>query len=199
MTKGTAYGLYMCRGDVSSHLCGQCVRNATKKIASECRLATEAVIWYNHCWLRYSNQKFFSSVGTSPRFRELNVTNTNPVNYYDAFTLISNELNEMANKTGDSAERYQIESLRLNANQTLYILAQCTTGISSDGCSGCLSDVINSIPWSRLGSVGGRVLYPSCNLRFELFRFYDLVPPLTGYDFAWRNEVILRGMAGMLK
>ncbi|TKY65620.1 Cysteine-rich receptor protein kinase 25 [Spatholobus suberectus] len=106
----------------------------------------------------------------------------------------------MANKTGDSVERYRTGSLKLNDDQTLYILGQCTLDLSSNDCGGCLSDVIGSaIPWARLGSVGGRVLYPSCNLRFELFPFYDLVPPVTGYDFAWRNEVILRGMAGMLK
>jgi hypothetical protein len=29
-----------------------------------------------------------------------------------------------------------------------------------------------AIPWLFLGSVGGRVIYPNCNLRFELFQFY---------------------------
>ncbi|MCH92674.1 cysteine-rich receptor-like protein kinase, partial [Trifolium medium] len=45
--------------------------------------------------------------------------------------------------------------------------------LSSDDCTSCLKDVISTaIPWSVLGSVGGRILYPSCNLRFELFQFY---------------------------
>lgn len=49
------------------------------------------------------------------------------------------------------------------------------TDLSTNTCIGCLNDEI-TIPWSSLGSLGGRVLYPSCILRFELFQFYNLSP-----------------------
>ncbi|CAJ1813921.1 unnamed protein product [Sphenostylis stenocarpa] len=172
----TAYGLFRCRDDITLGLCGQCIQNATDKIASLCGLAsTEAVIWYNHCWLRYSDRDFFSSADTSPRFWDLNISNTNPIQSSVASEL-SNKLDEVATKTGNSNTKYQTESLRLNDKQTVYILAQCSSGLSTNSCVGCLSDVIGmAIPWGSLGSVGGRVLYPSCFLRFELFQFYNLV------------------------
>ena len=88
------------------------------------------------------------------------------------FTL-SNMLALVADEAEHNDKRYVTKSLKLNALQTIFTLAQCTPDLFSDGCSGCLSDVIGSaIPWARLGSIGGRVLYPSCNLRFELFQFY---------------------------
>ncbi|KAG4925423.1 hypothetical protein JHK87_050963 [Glycine soja] len=171
---GTLRGLFRCRGDLSPYLCGQCVQNATEKILSECGLATDVTIWYNHCWLRYSNRSF--TMETSPRYQKLNVSNTNLVPFSDALTLISTRLSVVANETGDTSNKYQTVPLRLNDFQRLYILAQCTLDISNVDCSACLNDMIGVIPWARLGSVGGQVLYPSCILRFELFQFYNLTP-----------------------
>nr|XP_012567896.2 cysteine-rich receptor-like protein kinase 8 [Cicer arietinum] len=65
------------------------------------------------------------------------------------------------------------KSYKLNEIQNLYILQQCTQDLAKKDCVSCLNHIISTaIPWSKLGSVGGRVLYPSCNLRFELFKFY---------------------------
>lgn len=100
--------------------------------------------------------------------------------------MLSNALARMLKRTGESTDKYQTESLKLNEEQTIYMLAQCRRDLSSSDCGGCLIDVIGStIPWTRLGSLGGRILYPSCILRFELFQFYDLeaaaAPSLTGF------------------
>ncbi|KAK2421213.1 cysteine-rich receptor protein kinase [Trifolium repens] len=105
----------------------------------------------------------------------MNVTNdSTPNKEKNLFNfVISTTLSNVAIVAGDSDERYGTKSLKLNDLQTLYTLGQCTQDLTSDDCKGCLGDVIgNGIPWPYLGSVGGRVLYPSCNLRFELFQFY---------------------------
>ncbi|KAL5166859.1 putative serine/threonine-protein kinase PBL8 [Glycine soja] len=174
---GTLQGFFTCRVDLSRTLCGECVQNATEKIFSACGSAAEGVIWYNHCWLRYSNRSF--AMETSPSYVDLNVTDTyNQVQYSShALTLISNKLAAMADGTGQILDKYQSGTLILNNKQRVYILAQCALGLSSEDCGACLSDMIGSaIPWTRLGSLGGRVLYPTCILRFELFQFYDLIP-----------------------
>ncbi|KAG4937064.1 hypothetical protein JHK85_051983 [Glycine max] len=174
---GTLQGFFTCRFDLSHTLCGECVQNATEKIFSACGLAAEGVIWYNHCWLRYSNRSF--AMETSPSYVDLNVTDTdNRVQYSShALTLISNKLAAMADGTGQTLDKYQSGTLILNNKQRVYILTQCALDLSSDDCGACLGDMIGSaIPWARLGSLGGRVLYPTCILRFELFQFYDLIP-----------------------
>ncbi|XP_020204531.1 cysteine-rich receptor-like protein kinase 7 isoform X2 [Cajanus cajan] len=180
----TVYGLFMCRGDLPSRLCQQCVLNATHQISALCDSFQEAIIWYSHCMLRYSYRYFFSKMETSPTFQILNVTDTSdsiPEQEFFTYTL-STMLANLAKEIRDSNERYEIKSSKLNDLQTLYTLSQCTKDLSSDDCMGCLQDIIGTIPWSRLGSVGGRVLYPSCNLRFELSPFYrvdDEAPSLT--------------------
>ncbi|KAK7374133.1 hypothetical protein VNO80_07559 [Phaseolus coccineus] len=176
--EGTAYGLFRCRIDIPSRLCQLCIQNSTDKITSECGLAsTEAIIWYNHCWLRYSDRNFFSSTETSPRFVNLNFSNSNPIQSSVASEL-SNQLAKVATMTGNTDNKFQTDdSLRLNDKQTVFILGQCSSDLSSNSCIGCLNDVIGTaIPWSSLGSLGGRVLFPSCILRFELFQFYNLTP-----------------------
>ncbi|KAL5142588.1 Cysteine-rich receptor-like protein kinase 19 [Glycine soja] len=167
------YGLFMFRGDLPSRLCQQCILNATQKISTECNSFQEAVIWYNHCMLRYSNRHFFSQVEKNPTFEILNlITTSDPASDQDFFTYtLTKTLVNVTEAARDRNERYVTKSTKLNDLQTLYTLAQCTQDLSTDNCVGCLDDINGKIPWSRVG-IGGRVLYPSCNLRFELFQFY---------------------------
>jgi len=167
------YGLFMCRGDLPVRLCGRCVKNATDQIYSKCLSSPKGIIWYSHCFLHYSDRKFFSNIETSPIYRDINITKHSITNQNLFTSTLSNQLSQLANDTGDSDDRYMTNSLKLNARQTLYSLGQCTRDLSSEDCATCLNDVIvTAIPWSNLGSVGGRIMYPSCNLRFELFQFY---------------------------
>ncbi|XP_039682678.1 cysteine-rich receptor-like protein kinase 4 isoform X3 [Medicago truncatula] len=167
------YGLFMCRGDLPSRLCVQCVKNATEELYSKCQYSPQGIIWYSHCLLRYSNQYFFNHFETRPMFSDINVTN-DPIPDQNLFTnALSNQLSELVNVTGNNDEKFTTNSLILNDKQTLYTVEQCTKDLSTDECNSCLNDMISKeIPWSFLGSVGGRILYPSCNLRFELFKFY---------------------------
>lgn len=171
----TAFGLFMCRGDVSFSICELCVKNATQRITKDCNFFQEGVIWYSQCMIRYSNWNFFSLVDKSHVYYEMNVTSdSSPNKERNLFNfVISTTLSNVAIVAGDSDGKFGTKSLELNDLQTLYTLGQCTHDLSSDDCKGCLGDIIgNGIPWPYLGSVGGRVLYPSCNLRFELFQFY---------------------------
>ncbi|XP_057446458.1 cysteine-rich receptor-like protein kinase 25 isoform X2 [Lotus japonicus] len=174
---GKVYGLFMCRGDVPTDLCGQCIINATHQISSECQSSKEAIIWYRQCMLRYSNQNFLSKMETSPTYSELNITKAS--NQISEFGYqLSNNLNRLAKTTGYSDGRYKVESQNLSDVQSLYTLGQCTPDLSSVDCTNCLQDLIGkSIFWRYLGSGGGRVMYPSCNMRFELSQFYRIEGP----------------------
>ncbi|KAL2320045.1 hypothetical protein Fmac_029014 [Flemingia macrophylla] len=167
-------GLFMCRGDLPSLLCQQCVANATLRISSLCNSSRQAVIWFSYCMLRYSDKYFFSNMETSPSFQKLNVTTPSTHVPTQGFfnNKLSNTIEDVAEKAGDSDGKFVNKSLKLNPSQTLYALGQCTQHLSSDQCKACLESINTIIPWTRLGSVGGMVLYPNCNIRFELFQFY---------------------------
>ncbi|KAI4305254.1 hypothetical protein L6164_028629 [Bauhinia variegata] len=78
---------------------------------------------------------------------------------------------EASNSSG-SPKNFATKSDNISAFQTLYTLAQCTPDLSSKDCDMCLRDVMGDIPRCCLGKQGVRVLYPSCNLRYELYPFY---------------------------
>jgi len=149
------------------------VKNATDQIFAKCLSLPKGIIWYSHCLLRYSDQNFFSNIETSPMYNDINITKYSITDQNSFTSTLSNQLYKLATDTGESNERYMTSLLKLNDVQTLYSLGQCTRDLSSHDCTSCLNDVIvTAIPWSNLGSVGGRIIYPSCNLRFELFQFY---------------------------
>ncbi|KAE9460347.1 hypothetical protein C3L33_07749, partial [Rhododendron williamsianum] len=50
-----AYGLFLCRGDVATAACRDCVEYATGDVIERCPWSKGATIWYDECMLRYSN------------------------------------------------------------------------------------------------------------------------------------------------
>ncbi|TKY51076.1 Cysteine-rich receptor protein kinase 25 [Spatholobus suberectus] len=172
----TVYGLYMCRGDVSFQQCGQCVVNATQKLSSEseCSLSKEAVIWYDECMVRYSNRSFFSTVDTRPRVGLLNSANVS--NQASFMRLVYDTMNETADEAASSpigAKKYATNQANISGFQTLYCLVQCTQDLSPQGCRSCLSVAIGQLSWCCEGKQGGRILNPSCNIRYDLYPFYS--------------------------
>lgn len=174
VVEDTVYGLFMCRGDLPSPLCHQCVLNATYMISSECNSFQEAVIWYSHCMLRYSYRHFFSQVEKNPPFQMWSLINTfNNVREQSLFTYtLSTTLYNLFEAAKRSRARYVTKSSLIDDSKTLYVLAQCTQDLSGENCSLCLEDINKNMPFAQLENTGGRVLYPSCNLRYEFFQFY---------------------------
>ncbi|XP_020224010.1 cysteine-rich receptor-like protein kinase 10 [Cajanus cajan] len=171
----SVYGLFMCRGDVSFQQCGQCVENATQKLSSDtkCSLSKHAVIWYDECMVRYSNRSFFSTVDTTPTVGLSNSANIS--NQASFMRLMFDTMNQTADEAATSpigAKKYGTNEASISGFQTLYCLVQCTQDLSPQGCRSCLSDAIGLLPWCCEGKQGGRILNPSCNVRYELYPFY---------------------------
>ena len=165
--------LYMCRGDVTLDVCNQCVVEATKKLTSDCKFSKEAIVWYDECMLRYSNTSFFSKVDTRPRLGLLNTGNiANPASFMRLLFNTMNKTADVAAKPGLGKKKYATNEAFISGFQTLYVLAQCTPDLSPQDCRRCLSGVIGDLNWCCDGKQGGRVLYPSCNVRYELYPFY---------------------------
>ncbi|GMP75323.1 hypothetical protein CsSME_00032459 [Camellia sinensis var. sinensis] len=77
-----AYGLYLCRGDVSTAVCQDCVVTATQEVVQRCPKSKNVTILYDECMLLYSNQSLSFSNVVNPSdgliLRNIqNVTDTN--------------------------------------------------------------------------------------------------------------------------
>nr|KYP61816.1 Cysteine-rich receptor-like protein kinase 10 [Cajanus cajan] len=173
------YGLFMCRGDVSSQLCQQCVQNATLKLSSECSLSKQSLIWYEECMVWYSTALIFSTMATKPGFTMQNSGNvSNPLSFMPlVFLTLNKTADEASLSTTDNNKFFATRERNVSGSQTLYCLAQCTPNLSPLDCRTCLGDAIGELPGCCEGRIGGRVLFPSCNIRYELYPFYDIPSP----------------------
>ncbi|XP_057446351.1 cysteine-rich receptor-like protein kinase 25 isoform X2 [Lotus japonicus] len=173
----SVYGLFMCKGDDDSQLCQQCIGDATLQLFSECSLSKQAVIWYDECMVRYSNRNFFSAVDTQPKFVYLNPLNvSNPESFLH---LVYKAMNATADEaaSGDEKIKYATKEVTVSDSEshTIYIQAQCTPDLSPRDCRTCLSDAIGEFPKCCVAKKGGRVMYPSCNIRYEPDPFYHTI------------------------
>jgi hypothetical protein len=170
----TVYGLFMCRGDIPTNLCTSCVGNATKRLSTntECSVSVRAVMWYDECMVRYSNNSFFSTVAEGPGY--VLASPTNMTNQESFNRLLYDTLNKTADEAAaNSLKKFATREEKISIFQNLYCLAQCTPDIDERECRSCLYSLINSdLPRCCAGTQGGRVLYPNCVIRFEIYPFY---------------------------
>ncbi|KAL4628546.1 hypothetical protein ACB092_05G247100 [Castanea dentata] len=181
-TSNPLYGFFLCLGDVKSEICRGCVADATKDLAEKCSTEKVAVIWYDECMIRYSNESIFSTAVISPT---VYLWNTNNITNQDQFNkLLNTAMTSLASQASDvpiGAKKFETSKVNISAFQTLYSLVQCTPDLSSTDCNFSLQKTaINRLPICCGGKQGGRVLFPSCNIIYELYPFYDtpgLQPP----------------------
>ncbi|XP_024951312.1 cysteine-rich receptor-like protein kinase 44 isoform X2 [Citrus sinensis] len=110
------YGLVLCRCDLSKEDCQTCANTASKEITQLCSNQKEAFVGYEFCSLRYSDQRFFSTVATNPIFMYYNVNNaTEPV-------LLNRQLGNLC--TRDLAENSCFSCLQ----DIIRLIPQCCNG-----------------------------------------------------------------------
>ncbi|KAK7253187.1 hypothetical protein RIF29_37700 [Crotalaria pallida] len=167
------YGLFLCRGDVSSDTCQNCTRTATREIKIQCASSSSAIIWYDTCMLRYSKKHFFGEGQTSPLAFVGNATYTNSLSTeadMEEHTLMDQLIKEaprtdMLFKTGNS--------MRKNESENIYGLVQCTRDINSSTCGSCLNQLMKEADKCCQHKVGWRIMAPSCNIRYERYNFHN--------------------------
>ncbi|KAM6585132.1 hypothetical protein CsatB_012134 [Cannabis sativa] len=168
-----AYAIALCRGDLSPESCRSCVSSSSKNILDNCRNRWEAILWDELCMVRYSNNSIFSARNDEPR---MYIPNPNNVWESNLFRLtLKPLLDKITSKAsmGDSLKKYDSGQATVPGYETIYAAAQCTPDLDKDECYGCLDDAANFIPQQFDGKQGGRILKPSCNLRFEVKPFFS--------------------------
>ncbi|KAK3433353.1 hypothetical protein EUGRSUZ_D00831 [Eucalyptus grandis] len=170
-TSNAVYGSFMCRGDVSKKECANCVRNARIRITQLCRMTKVSFLWYDQCMLRYSDTNFTRKVELKPLLAGYNEENIDQ----------SDEFMKVLSVTTDHAAReaarhpprmYGHGHAKFSQEKTLYTFAQCVPYLSNNDCSECLRNATSILLSLQEGKIGGRVLLPSCFVRFEIYPFY---------------------------
>ncbi|XP_019452499.1 PREDICTED: cysteine-rich receptor-like protein kinase 25 isoform X2 [Lupinus angustifolius] len=165
-------GLFLCRGDTLTTACYDCITAASKAIKHLCPVEKEAIIWYDLCMLRYSNQSLNNIVPGVDLSDSKSIALTELEKFNE---LLSGLLNALATKAANSMNDKKFATGEVNFTRTmkLYGLVECTPVLSFFDCNMCLRSAIASVPNCCDGKQGARVLLPGCNIRYELYPFYN--------------------------
>ncbi|XP_061353854.1 cysteine-rich receptor-like protein kinase 10 isoform X8 [Gastrolobium bilobum] len=173
----------LCRGDIKPDACRSCLSGSRANLTQLCPNQKEAIGWYEDekCMLRYSDRSIFDTMETGPAYYANNMLNaTNLDEFNQVLNTLLGSLRSKA-ASGDSRLKYAADKSSDRNFQTIYGLVQCTPDLSASQCDDCLVQSIARIPIDCCKDrIGGRVVRPSCNMRFETsFLFYDPTPSTT--------------------
>ncbi|KAM7493120.1 hypothetical protein LguiB_027729 [Lonicera macranthoides] len=176
------YGLFLCRGDLDTPTCRDCVATATRDITNQCPNETSAVIWYDECMLRYNNSNSFATLVDKPKLCMINSVDTKePARFRRVLEETMDELAKMASTdspNGQFVKRFATREVNFTSLQRIYGLVQCTQDLSNVDCTRCIRIALRFVQRFSTTAVGGRASLPSCNIRYEIYRFYrQLAPP----------------------
>ncbi|KAJ6925601.1 receptor-like protein kinase [Populus alba x Populus x berolinensis] len=170
------YGLFFCRGDLSTDVCQNCVANATKDIVQRrCPTQKVALIWYDECFLRYSNKTMFSTMDRDPNYTLWNTQNVAVDADFNRILVdtISPAVYRAANMP-EGAKKFEATKANYTTeDKYLYVLVQCTPDLSSGDCHQCLLAAYSGLQICCNEKRGGRILFPSCIVNFEMYLNYN--------------------------
>ncbi|KAL6609733.1 hypothetical protein ACP70R_039702 [Stipagrostis hirtigluma subsp. patula] len=167
-----AYGLAQCRADVNASDCRACLEGLARDMAGVCPGQKNAMLIYEPCLLRHSNASFFGAADTSLTFALCNPWNaTQPAEFTSRLGALMGDLRA---KAAASPRMFAAGNVTLTSFVTIYGMAECTRDLAADQCNICLDSAVASIPQFCDGKQGGRVVYRSCSVRFEVYRFYNV-------------------------
>ncbi|KAJ0971575.1 hypothetical protein J5N97_019534 [Dioscorea zingiberensis] len=164
------YGLALCRGDIQNKVddCKSCLKNASASIVGDCPNKTQAIEWYEKCFVRYSSQLFFGVVdnGIEPFCGVQKIS-------VDADNATTKLALRLINEAPNDQMFVRAGEVVINTSLTSYVLVQCTRDLSKEGCRQCLQTGMNSISSACKLTNGWRYLSGSCTLRYEVNPFFN--------------------------
>ncbi|KAK9049538.1 hypothetical protein SSX86_031494 [Deinandra increscens subsp. villosa] len=169
----TVHSVALCRGDVNPDACRSCVNDSIVNLRQLCPNQKEAIGYYDYCLVKYSNEVILGSTRIKFYVYLANTQNATDVDQFnsDLAPLLKKLRGDAA--AGGPLRKFASGNVTGPVFSTIYGLVQCTPDLSEIQCSDCLEDIINRIAFYFNGAVGGRVLVPMCNFRYEIYRFVN--------------------------
>ncbi|KAG6755871.1 hypothetical protein POTOM_039279 [Populus tomentosa] len=169
------YGQALCRGDVSSSACRTCVEKASKQIFNDCISRGEAIIWYELCQVHYSFQNMTSLSVYAGKYldRDSKEKSVSDQVHFLKFSkyLMTNLSNEAA---FNPFNMFATGKINFSRSKTIFAHVQYTRDIRPHECLKCLKSAITDLEGCCSSRKGGMVLSRNCNVRFELYQFYNV-------------------------
>ncbi|XP_031499613.1 cysteine-rich receptor-like protein kinase 10 [Nymphaea colorata] len=192
------YGQALCRGDIPDDVCWECIALASSKIQELCPNSRRAIIWLDHCQLRYSDENFPGKVDVYDRACQPAADNaSNLPNFYQSLRILVANLTSLVTQSSPNNRFFATGVSVLAGAKRIYALVQCVKDIPAGQCGWCLQNASSDIAACFNGKQSGRILRGSCNLAFGVRPFFygyptviSLPEPSHGRKHWWIYVVI---------
>ncbi|XP_022024456.1 cysteine-rich repeat secretory protein 38 [Helianthus annuus] len=162
----------LCRGDVNSDVCDSCVNDSIVKLPQLCPNQKAAIGYYDYCFLTYSNEIILNNPRISFVYLSNHQNATDSERFNSALAPLLRQLRGYAAAAAPLA-KFASGNVTGPGFTTIYVIMQCIPDLSEQQCMDCLEDIINRMAQYYNGKVGGRVLLPMCNFRYETYKFFN--------------------------
>ncbi|CAL5410927.1 unnamed protein product [Camellia sinensis] len=168
------YGQALCRGDVTPEVCRDCVQNASLEIMTVCP-TQNAIIWHEFCQVQYSYRPFHSWDGYTGMYPDSNKDEKKISVSVDFVVVLKDFMNKLSDQAtfNPSNLMFATGKTKISTNKMIYGLVQCTRDISQIDCRVCLNSEFGDLDGCCDYRQGGTVLSRNCNMRFQLYPFYN--------------------------
>jgi len=165
------HGLYDCRGDVVGYFCQFCVSTAAKEAPQRCPNRVSAMVWYDFCVLRYSNESFYGTVLTNPSWHALgekNISNMEDIQKGNDF------MRSLIRKaTKETNQLFYMDVFNLSSTERRYGLVQCSRDLTNEGCTQCLETILAQVAKCCEHKLGWSIWTGSCVIKYDDYMFYQ--------------------------
>ncbi|KAK9060203.1 hypothetical protein SSX86_020907 [Deinandra increscens subsp. villosa] len=149
------YGLYQCRGDISSPNCKDCVANAVNQLKSTCPMSVGGQIQLEACFLKYDNRAFFGAQGKTEACKTCGPS----IGYNsDVLNRIDGALATLVGGNGQYFRSGEFGNIRG--------VAQCVQDLSLSDCEDCLSEASGQLRSECVTSNWGDMYLGKCYIRY---------------------------------
>ncbi|CAK7350967.1 unnamed protein product [Dovyalis caffra] len=132
------------------------------------------MIWYDECFLRYSNRNIFSAMDTDFTLFMTNPNNiTANIEYNELVVRTITGAAKEAASAPSGAKKFAVKKVIDTWREDLYVLVECTPDLSTSDCKQCLQAANSKLLNCCDNRLGGRVLFPSCHFGFGTYLFYN--------------------------
>ncbi|KAJ8773955.1 hypothetical protein K2173_009386 [Erythroxylum novogranatense] len=167
----TSYGIALCTANLKNQDCQSCIQAAAVELQKSCGLDRAAIIWYDNCLLKYSNNNFFGHVDYKTHIQQCNFREVqHPAKLRRRRRQLFRRLIKEASA---SSSLFASGDVNLGSSTKIYALVQCTRDLSRSSCKKCLEKMAYIHAFNCLKNPGGKFYSGSCNLRYEIYPFVN--------------------------
>ncbi|CAM0883388.1 unnamed protein product [Alopecurus aequalis] len=172
----------LCRGDSGPSTCLADLTDAVQDLSSRCGSNRSAGAWYERCYISYADTNdsttYEDRIGEG--FMDTRMV-ADPESYERTYYALMSSL--VARAAGGGGNRSARTSMFATGqavyapsdpNGTMYGLVQCMRDRSDAECERCLQGLVPGLPFCCKGHQGGVVRNFNCQLRVQLYTYYDL-------------------------